>query len=90
MSPATESIDRREKLLAYRTLPSLREYVLIGQDRRHIEVYRRGVDGSLKHEVLAAGEPLWLESVNTSLTQDAVYEDVTLVPNRARAPVDIA
>lgn len=32
MSPSTERIDRREKLFAYRTLDSLREYVLIEQD----------------------------------------------------------
>ena len=90
MSPTTESTDRREKLLAYRTLPSLREYVLIAQDRRHIEVYRRGADGALQHEVLAAGAPLWLESVGASLTQDAVYEDVTFMPNVPISPVDIA
>ena len=90
MSPNTESTDRREKLLAYRTLPSLLEYVLIAQDRRHIEVYRRGADGALKHEVLAAGAPLWLESVGASLTQDAVYEDVTFMPNVPISPVDIA
>jgi Uma2 family endonuclease len=90
MSPTTESIDRREKLLAYRTLPSLREYVLIAQDRRHIEVYRKDANGVLQHEVLAAGEPLWLETVDASLTQDLVYEDVTLIPNRPKAYVDIA
>jgi Uma2 family endonuclease len=90
MSPTTERTDRREKLLAYRTLPSLREYVLIAQDRRHIEVYRRGADSALQHEVLAAGAPLWLESVGASLTQDAVYEDVTFMPNVPISPVDIA
>jgi len=90
MSPTTESTDRREKLLAYRTLPSLREYVLIAQDRRHIEVYRRGADGALQHEVLAAGAPLWLESVGASLTQDAVYDHVTFMQNVPISPVDIA
>jgi hypothetical protein len=32
LSPSTEATDRREKLLVYRTLPSLSEYVLISQD----------------------------------------------------------
>lgn len=32
ISPSTERIDRREKFFAYRTLDSLREYVLIEQD----------------------------------------------------------
>ncbi|MCF8209320.1 MAG: Uma2 family endonuclease [Rhodoferax sp.] len=90
MSPTTESIDRREKLLAYRTLPSLQEYVLIAQDRRHMEVYRKDANGILQHEVLAAGQPLWLETVSVSLTQDAVYEDVKLVPNLPKNALDIA
>jgi hypothetical protein len=33
---------------------------------------------------------LWLESVGASLTQDAVYEDVTFMPNVPISPVDIA
>lgn len=41
LSPTTEAIDRREKMLAYRHLESLREYVLVDQERRWVEVYRR-------------------------------------------------
>ncbi|MFU2489955.1 Uma2 family endonuclease [Thauera sp. WH-1] len=32
LSPSTEGIDRREKLRAYRTLPSLKEYAMVSQD----------------------------------------------------------
>ncbi len=39
LSPSTEAVDRREKLLNYRKLPSLHEYVLIGSDQRWIEIY---------------------------------------------------
>ena len=76
LSPATEGIDRREKLLAYRTLDSLREYVLIPQDRRPIEVYRRGDDGGWVLETLGVGDALTLECVAASLTPDEIYEDV--------------
>jgi len=41
LSPTTEAIDRREKMLAYRHIESLREYVLVDQERRWVEVYRR-------------------------------------------------
>jgi len=41
MSPSTERVDRREKLFAYRTLDSLREYVLIGQDTPEVVAYVR-------------------------------------------------
>ncbi len=33
LSPSTETIDRREKLLNYQTLESLQEYVLVSQDK---------------------------------------------------------
>jgi Uma2 family endonuclease len=41
-SPATERIDRSEKLLAYKRVRSLKEYVIVSQDRVRIEVFRRG------------------------------------------------
>lgn len=41
-SPATEDIDRREKLLNYRHIPSLEEYVLISQWSPQVTVFRRG------------------------------------------------
>jgi len=44
VSPSTERIDRHEKLFAYRRVPSLREYVLVLQDRMQVEVYRRQCD----------------------------------------------
>lgn len=37
----TEATHRREKLLAYRTLPSLKEYVLVSQNEARVEIHRR-------------------------------------------------
>lgn len=44
LSPATEAIDRREKLMAYRTLPSLRYYLLVSQEKRQVECHTREAD----------------------------------------------
>jgi Uma2 family endonuclease len=44
-SPSTESIDRREKMLAYRSIPTLRAYLIVAQDDRRVERYWRGEDG---------------------------------------------
>ena len=41
LSPSTETYDRGQKFRFYRMLPSLREYVLIAQERPTIEVFRR-------------------------------------------------
>ncbi len=43
-SLSTEAIDRREKLRAYLTLASLKEYLIVSQDHAQVEIYRRRGD----------------------------------------------
>ncbi len=50
LSESTERYDREEKFAYYRTLPSLKEYVLVSQDERVIEVFRRPAQGSPSHD----------------------------------------
>lgn len=79
LSPNTELIDRREKLAAYFKLPSLREYVLVSQDERRVEIYRRTGDGKWELEILGPDNELKLESLPHgafTLTMDEIYEDV--------------
>jgi Uma2 family endonuclease len=45
LSPTTEAYDRGDKFDHYRRLPSLREYLLIAQDRQRIERYVRQGEG---------------------------------------------
>ena len=39
LSPSTEDYDHGKKFAYYRTLPSLREYVLVAQDRVNVEQF---------------------------------------------------
>jgi Uma2 family endonuclease len=73
LSESTERIDRREKLLAYQTLPSLREYVLVAQDARRVEIFRRANDW-LAEQVIA-GE-VRFDCLEASVPIDAIYADV--------------
>jgi Uma2 family endonuclease len=41
LSPSTTDIDRREKLLSYKTIDSLNEYMIVYQDQRRVEIYKR-------------------------------------------------
>jgi Uma2 family endonuclease len=41
LSPSTETYDRGRKFQNYQTIPSLKEYVLVSQDRRLVEHYVR-------------------------------------------------
>jgi Uma2 family endonuclease len=45
VSPNTESKDRREKLVAYRKIPTLEAYLVVDQKRRHVERYFRDENG---------------------------------------------
>ncbi|MBH1977949.1 MAG: Uma2 family endonuclease [Comamonadaceae bacterium] len=77
LSPATERIDTREKLLAYRLLPSLREYLLLRQDRVHADLYQLGDDGRWQHQVLTRpDEALALRCLDMAVSLRDVYADV--------------
>ncbi len=77
LSPTTEGIDRREKLLAYQTLDSLKEYVLIAQETMRVEVYRRDEAGGWWVDTYNAGnEAVHLASVELTVPMAAVYEEV--------------
>jgi Uma2 family endonuclease len=76
LSPSTERIDRAEKFEAYRQLDCLQEYVLIAQDTRRVEIYRRLDNWSLA--LFQNEEAFHLQSVDLMVTLDAVYEEVNL------------
>lgn len=76
LSPSTELTDRREKLVNYRTLDSLQEYVLISQDEIKIEAYRQDSQGNWLIEILGKGDDLKLNSIGLTLSMSEIYEDV--------------
>lgn len=45
LSPITEAFDRGDKFADYRSLSTIQEYVLIGQQRMNVDCYRRDVEG---------------------------------------------
>ena len=77
LSPSTERIDTREKLFAYRLLPSLREYLLLRQDRLQADLYQWSDEGRWQHHVL--GQPddaLALRCLDAAVSLRDVYADV--------------
>lgn len=82
-SPSTERIDRSEKLVAYKQVKSLKEYVIVSQDRVRVEVFRRARGDRWNWEVLTElSDELRFESVGLTLTLAEVYRRV--FPRRAR------
>lgn len=79
VSPSTENYDRTTKFEPYRQIPSLREYLLIAQNRVYVEHFVRQPDHQwlvkfyTDHEAVIA-----LGSIQVSLMVDDVYSKVEL------------
>ena len=71
LSPTTERTDRREKLIAYTRIDSLREYLLVDQDKRELTLRRRRNDWAA--ETVHADGALRLECADLELSLAAVY-----------------
>lgn len=78
LSPSTEAYDRGEKFSQYRRLPSLREYVLIAQDRVLVEHYRRRGDLWVIGDLRSLAEVLHLESIDCQIPLSEIYYQVEL------------
>ena len=73
LSPSTEAIDRREKLAAYRRIPSVQEYVMVAQDERSVEIYRRQGDINWTYQAFTDDETVTLSSVGLTLAMASIY-----------------
>lgn len=74
-SPATEDIDRHEKLSNYLQVPSMEEYVLVARDRREVTIFRRAT--GWQGETYTAPEAVVeFRSVKQSMTVAEIYEDM--------------
>ncbi len=75
LSAATETTDRREKMLAYGKLRGLKEYLLVDSQRQSVEIYRKNESGGWDVDIPAADETVNLSSINLELGFAGIYED---------------
>ncbi len=73
LSDSTARLDSREKRFAYQTLPSLREYLLVSQTHREVQMFCRQEEWVL--ETCRAGQ-VRLDCLGFELPLDLIYEDV--------------
>lgn len=78
LSPSTEGYDRGEKLAQYRHIQSLRDYLLVAQDRPRLDHYARQEDAS--HWLLTVLDDLdaklELPSIGSTLAPRDVYDRI--------------
>ena len=76
LSPSTETYDRGEKFEHYQQIASLKEYVLISQDKIRVEHYHRQETGWMQTEFRGLEDVLSLLSIGCELRLQDVYRRV--------------
>jgi Uma2 family endonuclease len=76
LSPSTELFDETDKLADFQSVPSIRQIVLLSQQRRHARSYIREADGwrELRHDGEEAAIPL--SGFDLALPLARLYEGV--------------
>ena len=78
LSSSTEAWDRGGKFAIYRQIPSLKEYLLVSQDRSLVERYRRRPDGWMLDDYRRLEDEVELTSIRCRLGLVEVYAKVDL------------
>ena len=76
LSPSTKGYDKRDKFTLYRTLASLREYVLIDAEDRRVEVFTLAGADSWTLVDQSRADALTLGSIDLALPMEAVFKGV--------------
>ncbi len=77
LSESTAAFDRGNKFAAYRSLPSLREYVLVDIEARRLETFRRTPENDwLFHESLSGCGECFFPALNVSIPFEEIFENV--------------
>jgi len=77
LSYRTMYIDRREKLINYRRLTSLRNYLIVSQHDPWVEHHWRDAANNWQLETLEHGGALHIACLNLSLPMALIYEDLS-------------
>jgi Uma2 family endonuclease len=78
LSPSTTAFDRGYKFEAYRSLPTLQEYVLIDPETQTAEVYRRSANEEWILRAFPSGQGLTLQSLDLAISASDLFADVEL------------
>ena len=78
LSPSTEVYDKGEKFAHYQELASLREYILVSQDRIRVEHYRLIETQWVGKEFHTSEDVLLFDSIECKLPLQDIYTRVTL------------
>ena len=77
LSPSTADYDKGAKFDHYRTIESLKEYVLVWQDKKRVARYTKQADESwILRDFIGEEAEIELVSIECALTMDDIYDKV--------------
>ena len=76
LSPSTKATDVREKLLAYKSLPSMQTYLIVEAERLAVRHIAKRADGSWQQEDLTGDGDIFLPCLNGVLSLPQIYRNV--------------
>lgn len=76
LSPTTAAFDRGQKFADYRTLETLKEYVLIDSERIGVDCFRRNTEGLWVLYPYGQGDEIEFASVDFRCSIADLYEDI--------------
>ncbi len=74
LSDSTEAFDRGDKFSDYKTIPQLKEYVLVHQNQILIERFERRTDTLWMPTIYRAGDTITFNSINFACAIEELYE----------------
>lgn len=77
LSRSSEAYDRGDKFEHYKHIAALRQYVLVSQHERRIEVWTRDAADQWSHTMYAEGSNVALESIDAGLDLSELYDAAT-------------
>jgi Uma2 family endonuclease len=77
-SDSSEEYDVGDKLEAYRTIPTVREVIIVSHRERRITVHRRDDAGTWSMRVAITGGSVVVESLGARLVVDAIYRNAAV------------
>ncbi|MGB0386376.1 MAG: Uma2 family endonuclease [Ardenticatenaceae bacterium] len=85
LSKSTEAYDRGRKFQHYQQIPSLAAYLLVSQERYHVEMYVKQTEKLWLYS--SASDPeevITLASINCKLSLQEIYAKVKIVPEEEK------
>ena len=76
LSPSTQNYDQGDKFTYYRSIPELREYILVSQQQRHVMQYTKTEAGWLLSEYETEDAAIAFNSADLNLELSEIYSGV--------------